>query len=49
MELTKTDLHFIMSRCPKDITKALKLNPGKLFIGGGFIRAVLAGEKSLHQ
>ena len=45
MELTKTDLHFIMSRCPKDITKALKLNPGKLFIGGGFIRAVLAGEK----
>lgn len=43
--LTKTDLNFILSRCPKDILEMLRKNPGKLFLAGGFIRSVLSGEK----
>ena len=45
MELTKADLHFVVSRIPRDITKLLKQNPSKLFVAGGFIRATIAGEK----
>jgi len=44
-ELTKSDLNFVLSRCPKDIVKMIRLNPGKLFLAGGFIRATIAGEK----
>jgi len=45
MELTKSDLNFILSRCPRDIIKLLRQNPKELYIAGGFIRATIAGEK----
>lgn len=45
MKLSHTDLNFILSRCPRDIVKLLKANPGSLFLAGGFIRSTLAGEK----
>ena len=43
--LTKSDLNFVLSRCPRDVTRLLKDNPGTLFLAGGFIRSVIAGEK----
>lgn len=42
-ELTPTDLHFVVSRTPKDI-RAL-METGHLFLAGGFIRSTIAGEK----
>jgi hypothetical protein len=45
MELSKSDLNFVLSRCPKDIVKLLKENTGTVFLAGGFIRATIAGEK----
>jgi hypothetical protein len=45
MQLSKTDLNFILSRCPRDVLKLLRSNPGTLFLAGGFIRSTLAGEK----
>jgi hypothetical protein len=42
--LTKTDLHFVLSRCPIDVRDLLKKYPGKLMLAGGFIRATIAGE-----
>ena len=43
--LTRTDLNFVLSRCPRDIIKQLRVNAGKLFLAGGFIRATISGEK----
>lgn len=43
MELTKTDLHFVVSRLPKDVRELLMQKP--LILGGGFIRATIASEK----
>lgn len=43
MELSREDLHFVVSRLPKDI-KALMKDRG-VILGGGFIRATIAGEK----
>ena len=40
--LTKTDLNFIVGRLPKDVQQIIKEN--NIFLGGGFIRAVIAGE-----
>lgn len=45
MQLSKTDLNFILSRCPRDVLKLLRYNPGTLYLAGGFIRSTLAGEK----
>jgi len=45
MELTKSDLQFVMSRCPRDIRSLLKEHAGKVCLAGGFIRATIAGEK----
>jgi hypothetical protein len=42
-ELTKTDLHFVVSRLPKDVRDIMAKH--KLCMGGGFIRAIIAGEK----
>jgi hypothetical protein len=42
-ELSKVDLHHILSRTPRDVRDLLKAN--KLFLTGGFIRAIIAGEK----
>ena len=43
MRLTQNDLHFVVSRLPKDIRELMLKND--LFLGGGFIRATIAGEK----
>jgi hypothetical protein len=43
-ELTKNDLHFVVSRIPKDVRGMLKKYPS-LMIGGGFIRGTIAREK----
>lgn len=44
MELRKNDLDYIVRHIPKDIKTLLIHNPGTL-VGGGFIRAIIAGEK----
>src|SRR3546814_10476057 len=43
-ELTSNDLRFVAQRLPRDVRDLLKLHHGKLFLGGGFIRAAVAGE-----
>lgn len=42
--LTKTDLHFLVSRLPKDVVAMVKRE--QLFIAGGFIRSNIAGERA---
>lgn len=41
-ELTKTDLHFVLTRVPKDIRQLCEKY--SLMIGGGFIREIIAGN-----
>jgi hypothetical protein len=43
MQLTQNDVHFVVSRLPKDIRELMQ--NGKIFLGGGFMRATVAGEK----
>lgn len=43
-ELTNNDLDFVVRRLPRDIRQLLSENPNRLFLGGGFIRATIAGE-----
>ena len=43
--LIPSDLRFVAQRLPRDIRELLKTHAGKLFVGGGFIRAVIAGEE----
>lgn len=43
MELTKEDLRFVVTRLPRDIRELAKDHG--LFIGGGFIRETIAGNK----
>ena len=47
MELNKFDLHYAVQRLPKPLKDLLKQEiwHGKVFIGGGYIRAIVAGEK----
>lgn len=45
MELTDNDLRYVVTRLPKDIRQLLTEHHGKLFVGGGFIRATIAGEE----
>lgn len=45
MSLTQNDLRYVVQRLPRDIRDLLTENHGKLFIGGGFIRATIAGEE----
>jgi len=45
MTLTQSDLNFVLMRCPRDIIKLLKDNPGKRFLAGGFIRSTISGDK----
>lgn len=44
-ELAPNDLRYVVTRLPKDIRQLLTEHPGKLFMGGGFIRATVAGEE----
>lgn len=41
--LTEQDLRFVVSRIPQDVRRAMK--DFKLFLGGGFIRETIAGNK----
>ncbi len=43
IELTHQDLHFVLTRLPKDVQQLLREN--RLFLGGGFIRETLTGGK----
>lgn len=42
-ELIQEDLHHVLTRVPKDVRALMQAQP--LFLAGGFIRAVIAGEK----
>lgn len=44
-ELTENDLRYVVQRLPRDIRDILTENAGRLFLGGGFIRATVAGEE----
>ena len=44
IELTPNDLRYVVERLPRDIRKLLTENAKRLFVGGGFIRATIAGE-----
>lgn len=43
-ELLNTDLHFVLTRLPKDVRNLMKKHG--LILGGGFIREVIAGNKA---
>lgn len=43
-ELTNHDLHFVVTRIPRDVREMLKTRR-PLFLAGGFIRATIAGER----
>jgi hypothetical protein len=43
MELRKQDLQHVVARLPKDVIALIKER--NLFLGGGFVRATIAGEK----
>lgn len=43
VQLTKVDLRWIVSRLPQDVIRLLKEEG--LFLGGGFIRSTIAGER----
>lgn len=42
--LTDNDLRYVVTRLPRDIRDLLTEHSNKLFLGGGFIRATIAGE-----
>lgn len=44
MQLNKDDLRNVVLHLPKDVRKVLTSRPGKVFVGGGFIRAVVGRE-----
>jgi hypothetical protein len=44
-ELNRQDLQWALRRAPRAVLLLLKANPGTVFLGGGFMRAVVANEK----
>jgi hypothetical protein len=44
IRLTDNDLRFVVERLPRDIRDLLSQNPKRLYVGGGFVRSVVAGE-----
>jgi hypothetical protein len=44
MQLTRHDLRYVAQRLPRDIRDLLKQHGPRLMVGGGFIRASIAGE-----
>lgn len=42
--LTQNDLSYVVRRLPRDVRDLLKQHEGRLFVGGGFVRATIAGE-----
>lgn len=45
MQLNKDDLRAVVLHLPKDVRAILTRYPGKVFVGGGFIRAIVGQEK----
>lgn len=45
MQLDKFDLNFCVNRLPKKLVEVIKNAKTKLFIGGGYIRGIIAQEK----
>lgn len=45
MHLREQDLKYIIQRTPRDIVKLLKDNANRIFMGGGYLRAMIAGEE----
>lgn len=43
ISLTTTDLNFVLTRLPRDLLKLMRKE--KIFLGGGFIRETIAGNK----
>jgi hypothetical protein len=43
ISLTMTDLNFVLTRLPRDLLKLMRKE--KIFLGGGFIRETIAGNK----
>jgi len=43
-ELTRNDLRYVVTHLPRDIRTLLTENACKLYVGGGFVRATIAGE-----
>lgn len=43
-ELTRNDVRYVVQRLPRDIREMLSTHAGKVFVGGGFVRATIAGE-----
>lgn len=43
-ELLPEDVHAVVSRLPKDLRTIAEKRGSSIFIGGGFVRAVIAGE-----
>lgn len=44
-ELQHFDKRFVAERLPRDVRELLKTHGGRLFLGGGFIRAVIGQEE----
>jgi hypothetical protein len=44
VQLNKDDLRNVVLRLPKDVRNMLVRYPGKVFVGGGFIRAIVGRE-----
>ena len=44
MELTKNDVHFVVSRLPKDVRELMQRS--RIFLGGGFMRDPMIFSKS---
>lgn len=43
--LSPIDRRFVAERLPRDLRDLMKVHGGKLFVGGGFLRSVIAGEE----
>lgn len=43
--MPKMDLHRVLTRVPRDIVAMLKKSEGTLWLGGGYVRAIIAGEE----
>lgn len=44
-ELERFDLRHVVERLPRDIRNLLSVHPRRLYVAGGFVRAIVAGEQ----
>lgn len=45
-ELSRTDKRFVVEHMPRDVRDLLTKFHGRLFVGGGFVRATIAGNET---